>query len=731
MPYLIKKFKDGYKVCKRDNIKKCFSNNPIPLENAKKQLKAIGMHSGGSKSPIEKNTIYLDCNKDDDCKILTIRGESEKDLNELLSIFEKEFNKKFNVEYRYFKKRENPLKDCDWFYMPEYKVNPALFKYPFFYIFYNEDNKNILNTFKKIEDKINIKLNKDTKFIWYKKRPDDLSPNQNMMYDETEHIKPKYPIYIISKGRWEKRLTSKYLEWANIDYKIVVEPQEFDNYNKYIDKSKILILPKKYLNKNQGGIPARNFVLEHSKKNKDLRHWILDDNIDGYCRVNDSERTLCKSGAVFRVIEDYVDRYENIKMAGHNYSMFAVPMSMLKPIILNTRIYSSILLSNDIPFEWRGRYNEDTDLSLRILKKGFATVLFNAFTANKLMTLTQKGGNTDTIYSVKDALYLKAKSLQEQHPDVAIVKKRFNRIHHFVDYTPFKDNKPIMKKNIKIPKGNNNYGLKLVKKIKYKGGNKAYDYDIPYKDINELDSNYLLDIPFKKTGYGVGQSRCSDINVAEDNRIRRPVLNPFDIPPDDFTSETTTTEPSTSLSTSFLPPALLDSYCSNINVAENNRPYTHRPGLNPFNIPPDDVISITSDGSTIPVVQTTTSNPSTSLSSFGFSDGFQDDGDIPLHRDEAIIFNNLEGRNYNLMEMHTKYEDLKDVKLKNLDLVNKKLKETLSVGHRLQLTQIKKNIIDDIDKIDIKLVDMIKEFNENEIRKAETYKNVMRYMRRR
>jgi hypothetical protein len=48
MPYYIKKFKDGYKVCKKDETK-CFSKKPIPLERAKKQMKAIGMRGGAEE----------------------------------------------------------------------------------------------------------------------------------------------------------------------------------------------------------------------------------------------------------------------------------------------------------------------------------------------------------------------------------------------------------------------------------------------------------------------------------------------------------------------------------------------------------------------------------------------------------------------------------------------------------------------------------------------------------
>jgi hypothetical protein len=51
MPYIIKEFKKGFKVCKKDDPSKCFSKKPIPKINAEKQLKAIGMSEGGAKQP--------------------------------------------------------------------------------------------------------------------------------------------------------------------------------------------------------------------------------------------------------------------------------------------------------------------------------------------------------------------------------------------------------------------------------------------------------------------------------------------------------------------------------------------------------------------------------------------------------------------------------------------------------------------------------------------------------
>lgn len=71
-------------------------------------------------------------------------------------------------------------------------------------------------------------------------------------------MNPKYPVYIISKGRHESRLTSKALEVMNVPYHIVIEPQEYDLYASVIDPKKIKVLP--FSNLGQGSIPARNWV---------------------------------------------------------------------------------------------------------------------------------------------------------------------------------------------------------------------------------------------------------------------------------------------------------------------------------------------------------------------------------------------------------------------------------------------------------------------------------------
>jgi len=274
---------------------------------------------------------------------------------------------------------------------------------------------------------------------------------------------PRYPVYIISKGRWESRLTSKALEQMQVPYHIVIEPQEYDEYAKVINPEKIYTLP--FSNLKQGGIPARNWVWEHSISIGAERHWILDDNISCFRRLNKNKITKVFSGICLKATEDFVDRYENIAMAGLQYEMFCPTKGKHPPFLLNTRVYSCILLKNDIPFRWRGRYNEDTDLSLRILKAGWCTFLMQAFLCKKMATMRMKGGNTDLLYKQDasfDGRYAMAESLRQQHPDVTKITRKWGRWQHVVDYRPFRNNKLIFKKGIEIPEGINEYGMKLV-----------------------------------------------------------------------------------------------------------------------------------------------------------------------------------------------------------------------------------------------------------------------------
>lgn len=276
--------------------------------------------------------------------------------------------------------------------------------------------------------------------------------------------KNQFPIYVISRGRWKSRHTVKSLDWMGCDYKVIVERQEYDKYAEYIDFHKLLILPDRFIRNydtcdnwpNQledpnypcGAGAARNFAWEHSKDIGAKWHWVLDDNILFFYYYTNNRMFRIKSPLFFRMMEDFVLRYKNVAIAGPNYQKFIMMKhANKKPFVWNTRIYSCLLIRNDIPYRWRSRYNDDTDFSLRILKDGWCTIQFNAFLQDKITTMTVKGGLKD-LYA-KHGRWVASQKLKQMHPDVTEVKWKFNRWHHQVDYSRFKQ-KPIRDTNFKI-----------------------------------------------------------------------------------------------------------------------------------------------------------------------------------------------------------------------------------------------------------------------------------------
>ena len=222
-------------------------------------------------------------------------------------------------------------------------------------------------------------------------------------------MKPKYPIYIVSKGRWENGLTTKVLDIMEVPHKVIVEKNELTKYQNKIGKDKCIALPQKYLDdyntcdvfgeqKSKGPGAARNFAWDLSVNLKSKRHWVMDDNIDAFHRLNKNMKRESDTPAIFAAMEDFVDRYKNVLIAGPNYYNFVKSTDAVPAFILNTRIYSCLLIQNNAQYRWRGRYNEDTDLSLRVLKDGFCTIQFNAFLQGKVTTQRMKGGNTGEFY---------------------------------------------------------------------------------------------------------------------------------------------------------------------------------------------------------------------------------------------------------------------------------------------------------------------------------------------
>ena len=269
----------------------------------------------------------------------------------------------------------------------------------------------------------------------------------------TDLTNPLFPIFIVSKGRWESRYTAKWLIHTNVPFRMIVEEQEFDNYAAAVGAHRLLVLPadaKDHYDTfddtgpadRTGSGPARNFAWDTAEKEGHQFHWTIDDNLRSMGYLHGNRRLRAGDGMPFRIVEEFALQYSNIAMAGPQYKMFAPSKTRKVPLTVNTRVFSCNLIRTEVPLRWRGRYNEDTDLSLRMLKAGYCTVILNMILQEKVETGSVKGGNTDEIYGGGvqrgGSTWDKTRQLQRMHPDVVKMGKRFGRWHHYINFAQFK-----------------------------------------------------------------------------------------------------------------------------------------------------------------------------------------------------------------------------------------------------------------------------------------------------
>ena len=283
---------------------------------------------------------------------------------------------------------------------------------------------------------------------------------------------PRFPIYIPSKSRADTATTPRILRDMNVPFRLVIEEEQYASYAEFFTKKELIILDpqyKKYFDPlislpedaSRGSGPARNFIWDHSIKEGHEFHWIMDDNIEYFVRLHKNQRMPVGDGMIFHAMESFVLRYTNVGMAGPQYMSMVPSRTKYPPFITGSRIYSCILIRNDVPLRWRGRYNEDTILSLDMLKSQWNTILFYAFLQNKMQTQKMGGGNTEAFYAEEGTLP-KSQMLVDAHPDVARVAWWRGRWHHYVNYKQFRYLPLIKKQDLELPE-ENPYRFKRIK----------------------------------------------------------------------------------------------------------------------------------------------------------------------------------------------------------------------------------------------------------------------------
>ena len=274
-------------------------------------------------------------------------------------------------------------------------------------------------------------------------------------------MNPEQPIFIPSKSRADLATTPAVLDDLGVPYRLIVEEEQYTAYRERFPAEHLIVLDKSYQDnydtcddlgytKSKGSGAARNMAGDVARAEGATWHWVIDDNIKAFLRANKNRRYRVADGAIFAYMESFADRYTNVAMAGPCYFMFAPARLKRPPFGTGTRLYSCNLIRNDVSLRWRGRYNEDTILSLDMLKAGWATVQFNAFQQWKLSSQLMKGGNTEAWYA-REGTLPKSQMLVDQHPDVARLTHKWGRWHHHVDYSQWRGQPLIRKPDVVIP----------------------------------------------------------------------------------------------------------------------------------------------------------------------------------------------------------------------------------------------------------------------------------------
>lgn len=231
-------------------------------------------------------------------------------------------------------------------------------------------------------------------------KPFDLIELNNMVYDAMEKgipfaTKNTYTIYIPSKARSHLNITPATLQQDGLEYKFVVEPQDYDAYVAVHSYDRVV-----RLDKNDMGVAyVRNFIKQYSRSIGELRHWQLDDDIEKFfIRKKDTTKNVPSSPLFcISLVEYFTDMFSNVAVSGICSTPFA--FSKQYAVQVNRLAYQCMLIDNTTDIEIADlKAGVDWDYTLRSLEAGYCTLAFHHVMQQSAPTMKYAGGNTNIAY---------------------------------------------------------------------------------------------------------------------------------------------------------------------------------------------------------------------------------------------------------------------------------------------------------------------------------------------
>lgn len=203
----------------------------------------------------------------------------------------------------------------------------------------------------------------------------------------------KYTIYIPSKGRATTNKSTMTL--IGLNYKLVVEPQDYETYCKVYPKDVIIQMDKN----DQGLAYVRNFIKEYSRGIGETKHWQIDDDIEGFKirkhNINKNEKV--SSLVCLSIAEMTSDMFSNVAITGINPDVFAFARTV--SIQKNKLTCQCVLVDNNIDASWEYDGAEDWHYTLSVLERGYCTLAFHHLMTYSPAPGKNSGGCKDIHYA--------------------------------------------------------------------------------------------------------------------------------------------------------------------------------------------------------------------------------------------------------------------------------------------------------------------------------------------
>lgn len=224
-------------------------------------------------------------------------------------------------------------------------------------------------------------------------------------------MKVKFPIYIPSTGRAGALKTPRLLDKFGLEYYVVVERDEGEEYKRLYPNAHVLLLP----DSNYGtSSVARNYCIQHSKIFDYPAHWQLDDDISNVFCHN-------KAKVVHRDLVKIMTELEWMMVARPICAMVGIRVNnflkqVTKSISVNSSITSFFLVRNT-SMKFRGTMLVDMDYQLQALKKGYILLRRDDFAFSFAPPGKQPGGYSH-IYNDDKRRIAAIKEFLKNNPDV-------------------------------------------------------------------------------------------------------------------------------------------------------------------------------------------------------------------------------------------------------------------------------------------------------------------------